>query len=200
MMGRWRRRVRLEDGLKLDLYRLIRQNIICPGAVRGSTICWHYRHSQEKVAVGSIVADMRGEVLGSMLVAVGDCGQRIVLQCRPRYFGGGQWYFVCPSTGLWASVLWKPPGSPVFACRQTWGRQVAYSSQFQTPHDRAFSTAQDIQYRLGGEAYVSSVGNISPPRPKGMHRRTYERILRRYEVCEKISNQYLMSALPRLRR
>jgi hypothetical protein len=186
-MGRRRQRVRLEDGLKLDLNRLIRQKSVRPGGTSGAKIRWSDRHSDEEIAVGSIVADMRADVIGAILLTVGDCSQRIVLQCRPRHFGGGQWYFVCPRSRLWASVLWKPPGSPIFACRHSWGRQVAYGSQFQTPHDRALSAAQDIRYRLAGKDDISLVDSKPPPRPKGMHCRTYERAVRRCESYETLS-------------
>jgi hypothetical protein len=60
-----------------------------------------------------------------------------------------------------------------FLSRQAWGRRVAYGSQFETPQDRALSAAQNIRYRLGGKDYVS-VDGLLPPKPKGMHWRTYE--------------------------
>jgi hypothetical protein len=49
-MPRPRHRVRLEDGLNLDLNRLIRQNLVRPGAAWGSTILWSYRYSGEESA------------------------------------------------------------------------------------------------------------------------------------------------------
>jgi hypothetical protein len=47
------------------------------------------------------------------------------LVSRPRYYGGHQWFFVCPVTGGLATVLWRPPGASKFCSRQAWGRQVA---------------------------------------------------------------------------
>jgi hypothetical protein len=195
MMARRRRRVSLQDGLHLNLNLLIEQHFVRPGAARASTIRWTY--SGEEVAAGLIAADMRGDVLGSMLLILGDCSQRIVLQRCPRHFGGGQWYFVCPQTGRWASVLWKPPGAQSFACRQTWGQQVAYSSQFQTMYDRACSAARAIRYRLGGPDYSDFAGE-PPPRPKGMHWRTYEREIARIEAYENACDSYLLQFIARL--
>jgi hypothetical protein len=85
----------------------------------------------------------------------------------------------------------KPPGARQFASRQAWGLQVAYGSQFETPHDRALSKAQDIRYRLGGQDYIS-VDGLPPPKPKGMHWRTYEEKIKHCEAYEAICNQYLM--------
>ena len=66
-----------------------------------------------------------------------DDSQLIALEACERHFGGWQWYFVCPRTGLKASVLWMPPGARSFASRKRWGRQVAYHSQFLSEIDRA---------------------------------------------------------------
>jgi hypothetical protein len=199
-MARSRERVRLEDGLKLDLNRLIRQNLIRPGAKWGSTIRWTYRYSGEEVVSGRIAAEMTYEKRGYLHIAVGRVNQTIDLESLPRAYGGRQWYFLCPRTGRRASVIWKPPGADYFASRQTWGRQVAYGSQFQTPHDRALSKAQEIRYRLGGIAYVSLIDEIPPPRPKGMHWNTFEDILKRCEAHEFVANQYLVRLLGRIRR
>jgi len=79
-----------------------------------------------------------------------------------------------------ASVLWLPLGGKRFLSRQAGGRQVVYGSQFENWHDRALSRAQDIRYRLGGSDYIALDGSV-PPKPKGMHWRTYER---RLERCE----------------
>jgi hypothetical protein len=200
MMARDRQRVRLEDGLKLDLNRLIRQHVVRPGALRRSTIRWSHRFSDEEVASGRLSADVTRDGRGWLRIELGGLDQRIDLVGHPRHYGGHQWYFLCPQTGRRASVLCKPPGARSFACRQTWGRQVAYGSQFETPYDRALSAAQDIRYRLGGKDYISLLDGVRPPKPKGMHRQTYEQILRRCESYEAIANQHLVRFLVRLRR
>jgi hypothetical protein len=175
--------------------------MVRPGAECGSAIRWSYRYSSEEITSGRVSADITRDTLGWLRIQVGGLDQWVHLKACPRHYGGRQWYFLCPETRRRASVLWKPPGAQFFASRQTWGRQVvAYASQFQAPHDRALSAAQEIQYRLGGEACVSNVGDVSPPKPKGMHGGTYERILRWYEIYERITGQYLVAALGRLSR
>ena len=114
-MPRPRHRVRLEGGLKLDLNRLIRQNLVRPGAAWGSTIHWSERISGREVAAGRVSADMTDDRRGWFRLQLGDLDQRIDLVAAPRHFGGRQWYFVCPRTAQRVSVLWKPPGAQSFA-------------------------------------------------------------------------------------
>jgi hypothetical protein len=108
-MARRRERVRLEDGLKLDLNRLVRQNLIRVGAAWGSTIQWSLRYSGEVTASGRVSADMTGDRRGWLRIELGVLDQRIELISVPRHFGGRQWFFVCPFTGRRACVLWNPP-------------------------------------------------------------------------------------------
>jgi hypothetical protein len=68
-----------------------------------------------------------------------------------------------------------------FVCRHC--RQLAYESQREQPHDRALSRLQDLNIKLGGEGCTL---DGMPPKPKGMHQRTYQRIASRYEWLEKV--------------
>jgi len=75
-MPRWRERVRLEDGLKLDLNRLIRQNLVRLGAAWGSTIRWSYRYSGEEITSGRVSADMTHDGRGWLRLQLGRFYQR----------------------------------------------------------------------------------------------------------------------------
>jgi hypothetical protein len=57
-MPRLRKRVCLEDGLRLDLNQLIRDGIIVPGAVTGRTTFWQVVGSCELVDVAVVTADL----------------------------------------------------------------------------------------------------------------------------------------------
>jgi hypothetical protein len=175
-MARSRQRVRLEDGVRLDINQLIGPGKKQPGS------------------------KTRTSVRGWMDVKSGSLDQRIELVSLARHYGGRQWYFLCPRTGRRVSVLWKPPGAGYFASRQSWGRQVAYRSQFQSPYRRASWGAQDIQRRLCKEPNTRIVGDELPARPKGMHRRTYEKTVRQYEAYKTIVDQDLIVALARMMR
>ncbi|MGZ9073509.1 MAG: hypothetical protein ACXW3G_11495, partial [Rhodoplanes sp.] len=96
-------------------------------------------YTGEQIASGFVMADMSGPngPHGWFRIQIGSLDQRIHLVARPRHFGGRQWYFICPYMNRRVSVLWMPPGARSFACRQRWGRQVAYASQFLGRDDRA---------------------------------------------------------------
>ncbi len=57
------------------------------------------------------------------------------------------------------------------ACRLCYG--LAYDSQRETAHDRALTRFQKISEKLGGSGVLA---DGIPPKPKGMHWRTYERL------------------------
>jgi hypothetical protein len=80
-------------------------------------------------------------------------------------YGGERAWFRCPAMGCGrrAAILY---GGSIFACRHC--HNLAYDSQNETSHSRALGKAQAIRVKLGGEP----AGNF-PPKPKGMHWRTY---------------------------
>ncbi len=196
-MARPRKRVRLEAGLKLDLNALLRDGRVKRGQSGRWTISWS--RGGESVAHGSLEVCRPLESPGWFALKVGSLDQRIKLHAAPRHFGGEQLYVVCPVTGRRASVLWLPPGAQRFASRLAWGRrQVAYGSQFEAPHDRALSAAQDIRFELGGATFIP-LGDIAPPKPKGMHWRTYETKIKRLKRYEAVCIQRDMTFLARLR-
>jgi hypothetical protein len=194
-----RQRVCLESGLKLDINKLIRKGMMQPGSWTRALTSWSYTHGGETIANAIITANMECEERGWIRVEKGKQDQWIDLISQPRNLGGRQWYFICPKTSRRCSILWKPPGSSIFASRQTWGRQVAYRSQFETPHDRALRTAQEIRESLGGPDWGETDG-YDPPKPKWMREATYERALERLNKYEDTANQRLYLLLGRFMR
>ena len=184
MMGREGWRVRLENGFKLDLNRFARRGYVRPGFITGPVgISWtssYWGH------LGSALlwADMSGPFEGSFQIKLGKLDQRIILLRRRRHFGGGQWYFLCPVTNRCASVLWKPPGADRFCSRQTWGRRVAYHSQFLSPTDRAWHGKSKINRRLCEKGNLDPDDWEFPPKPKWMRWRTYQRWEERFDQHE----------------
>lgn len=181
-MSKSRDRVCLQDGLKLDLNRLMRSGFVRPGANIGSRgIQWSHPYWGH-VASGTITADLSGLHGGWFCIQVGSLTQRIVLERQGRHFGGGQWYFVCPIRNRIASVLWKPAGATKFCSRQTWGRQVAYQSQFFGATDRAHLGKSKIKSRL--IAGLDPDEWDLPPKPKWMRWKTYHRHTERFDRYE----------------
>jgi hypothetical protein len=77
-------------------------------------------------------------------------------------------------------VVWLPPGASRFCSRQAWGKQVAYSTQFESKFDRAITARQKVKRRL-----IASLNPRDwdlPPKPKWMRWNTYERLAGKYEA------------------
>jgi hypothetical protein len=96
------------------------------------------------------------------------------------YLGGVRKWFLCPARGCTrrAAVLY---GGGIFACRHC--HQLAYESQRERTHDRALRRAQKLQVRLGGSG---AVADGLPPKPTGMHWKTYKVLASRFERAEMV--------------
>ncbi len=199
-MPRPLQRVRLETGLKLDINRLARRGFIQPGAQTNGGINWTNNYTGEQIASGIITADMSGtdRPHGWFRIQIGNLDQLIHLVARPRYFGGRQWYFVCPYMNRCASVLWKPPGAREFACRQRWGRQVAYNSQFSDRVNRAHQGKARINSRLCAIGGFDPDEWDFPPKPKWMRWRTYNRVEEQFDRYESILEEGTYSLVAKL--
>ena len=197
-MPRPLQRVRLESGFKLDLNRLARRGFIKPGAITGPVgIVWTDDTGQQ-IASGYITADMSGEQAGWLRIRLGRLDQCIYLVARRRHFGGRQWFFTCPQLHSLATVLWMPPGADTFACRQRWGRQVAYASQFMDRVARGHKGAATIKSRLCSFGGFDPDEWELPPKPKWMRWRTYNRMVERFDRYEAMVEEGLLEAVKRL--
>lgn len=196
-MPKSRQRVCLEQGLRLDLNKLRHQGLVRPGAKIGpNVIRWLYTYSGEQIASGLITANMEGSYEGWLRLQLGNLDQWIILVPRPRHFGGYQWYFMCPVMNRRCSVVWMPPGANRFCSRQTWRRQVAYASQFETPVDRAYRGQAKIKSRL-----IADLGPDEwdlPPKPKWMRWHTYNHHEEKFDAYEDVIDQRLFALAARL--
>jgi hypothetical protein len=98
------------------------------------------------------------------------------------HFGGQRPWFVCSvgSNGRYcgrrAAILYC--AGDLFACRRCYG--LSYASQQQSALHRGLEQARKIRMRLGGSADLLEP---FPPKPKGMHRRTFRRLRARAEAA-----------------
>ena len=99
----------------------------------------------------------------------------VALTWTPCTYGGRRPWFICCGVvkgrpcGRRVAKLYA--GGTYFLCRHCY--DLTYQSCRESPMDRARERAQDIRLRLGGSA---SLVEPLPPKPKGMHRRTYDRL------------------------
>jgi hypothetical protein len=188
-MPRPRYRACLQDGLKLDLNHLARTGFIKFGANIGARgILWR---SNSHIASGVITADMANSEYAWLRLAMGRFVQQTTLVSWRRHYSGHQWFFVCPTTGGLASVLWKPLGASRFCSRQAWGQRVAYRSQFQNPSDRAYFAKERIKARLIGD--LDPKDWELPPKPKWMRWKTYNRYVEKFDSYEEILDESLFA-------
>ena len=201
-MPRPRKRVRLESGPRLDLCELVRKRFIQPGCVTGPfAVRWHW--SPEENAIGLITSDLTNPNEGWVRVKFGQLDQKINIVSRPRYFGGRQLYFLCPHLNRRASVLWKPAGAHYFTCRRDWGKQVAYSSQFETAVDRADRGMAKIKSKLsliGGLDEAEAAKWDIPPKPRWMRLRTYGQAVQKYDEYESVANEQVLAVMTKFMR
>ncbi len=194
-MPRPRERVCLQDGLKLNINRLIRDGFVRRDAFARSFIRWSHS-SWGEIATGSVTTDLTGDFHGWLEIEIGGRAQSLSLIACPRPYGGRQWYFICPQLGRRASLLWRPPGANCFRSRQGWGHVVAYASQFNDATGRAHLGQSRIQSRL--------IGNNDPdewelpPKPKWMRWRTYDRLEARFDHYEAVLNDGSAALVARL--
>ena len=197
-MSRPRYRVQLESGLKLDINRLMCGVRVAPGWRSIKLMSWTNSYTGEETAGAVVSLTIQSERWGSCDIRIGDSVQHVILEARPRHFGGHQWYFVCPYINRRASVLWMPPGAETFGCRQRWGCQVAYASQFVDRIDRAHRGKARINSRL------CSIGGFNPdewdlpPKPKWMRWATYTRAEEKFDGYERVLDEGIAALVMRL--
>jgi hypothetical protein len=93
------------------------------------------------------------------------------------HLGGSRPWFICPALGCGrrVAILY---GGTIFACRRCY--RLAYPSQRESWDDRAARRAERIRARLG---WVPGILNGGGGKPKGMHWRTFERLVVEHDAC-----------------
>ena len=109
---------------------------------------------------------------GASLV-VGEYRAELRLDWTACRFGGQRPWLSCPGCRRRCAKLYLTKEHP--RCRLC--LRLGFPSQNESDVDRAMTRAQRLFQRLGGTGNISN-GVPIPPRPKGMRRRTYERLRR----------------------
>jgi hypothetical protein len=101
--------------------------------------------------------------------------QYISLSWTECHFGGERPWFRCPVRGCWnrVAILYF---AGTFACRECCN--LAYASQRQSPNTRASNRVNKIREKLGWQpGFLNGV----EWKPKGMHWKTFGRLVREHE-------------------
>jgi hypothetical protein len=98
----------------------------------------------------------------------------------PCRFGGQRWWWICPATYKRVAKLYLPNGGDRFLSRGRGAYRLGYASQRQGPTSRMHDRSRKLYARLGADYRGLAYG--FPPKPEGMHWRTYETICGRLEA------------------
>ena len=115
--------------------------------------------------------------------------QRVPITWTECHLGGRRPWFICSvcSNGRYcgrrAALLYI--AGERFACRRCYG--LVYASQQETPMHRGIRQARKIRMKLGGSANLCEP---FPEKPKGMHRRTYQRLQARAETASRSAGKW----------
>jgi hypothetical protein len=157
----------------------------------GQQFSWSWTCGAESVGSISVRVESAAVVLSYRSCSLGSREWKIIEQRLPIsltacHLGGVRPWFVCPVycdgnyCGRRAAILYC--AGDLFACRQCYC--LSYESQQQTPLHRGLEQARKIRMRLGGSADLLEP---FPARPKGMHRRTFQRLRARAEAFVQVN-------------
>jgi hypothetical protein len=166
-------RTLVEDCLILDANELARQGCFQVGSLTSKENCW--KIDGVTVAKAVLEIDLRCDrYQPQMRLTLSrphheDVSQMIALRDITPTYGGIRWFFKARN-GERCQKLNLPPRSNRFGTRKEF--QLSYRSKRLSPPARARWRAQQLRESLPGSAYQKY-----PPRPRGMHRKTYDRLV-----------------------
>jgi len=174
-LGRQHGRKTTSDMLPLDIRRLQRAGVLKPGQV----FSWQWTVCGKEVS--SIQA--RTEVDRVILIYKNRSSNgewcpmeyAVDLEWTACTLGGRRVWFRCPAQGCGRRVAVLFGGS-IFACRHC--HKLAYQCQRETDDDRALRRADTIRRRLG---WGAGIAKPKGDKPKGMHWRTYQRLVAEHD-------------------
>lgn len=169
--GGWR--PHLESALCLNLARMFELGALRVGCLTSGS--WRWTRDGETSATIAYSGNMFADS-GTLTLNYNADGSpetcRIELVTVPCGFGGHRWLFVCPASGRRALKLYKWAKLPLFRHRETVRPRPTYASQRDGGADRIMRQRWAIRRKLRDD-FSDLFGE--PYRPKGMHRRTFDR-------------------------
>jgi hypothetical protein len=184
-----------DESRRIDIAWMIRKGLAAPGSIQSGTLSWS-RGDQPAGRIG-YTCDMIDPEQATLVLQytitesseTRDYTHRISLSYTVPHYGGKRWWMHCPVTGRRVGKLYMPPGATAFASRTAW--RLGYQSQRVTPRDAAFERLFRLQKKLG----CPQGWEIPIRRPKGMHRRTYERLEDEYWYLDAVCAAEMMQAI-----
>jgi hypothetical protein len=183
--GRRRHRNTCESCLSIDVRQLHREGRLL--AYQSFLLSWQFDNRQLgdiSVRTEHDLLILRFEIRTAENPELKLVEQRVPIIWTPCALGGQRPWFRCIAESAGSCCGRRVAkiylgGSSVFACRRCYG--LAYRSQSNSAFHRYIAKAMQIRMRLGGSP---SLLDPFPPKPKGLHRATYERLRRAHDAAE----------------
>ena len=180
----WRRKC--EHMLRFDLRQLTKKGRVAAGQSYG----WYWFRDEERIASIGVRTIPDAFLLDYTWTPSGSRPQvitcRVELTQTPCTLGGCRRWFVCPDCRRLCLVLFGISRRGNFACRAC--QRLAYASEAESPVDRCWRAQRKLEARLTENGH----------RPKGMRRKTFERINDRWVTLEERKDDLLWPSLLRL--
>ena len=192
--GRYRlsRRETTSAYLRLDIRWLQRTGDLVPG--RSTTVEWS--ENGEPCGAITVVCESNSIVLSYNHKFGADPWKheryRAGIDWTRCHYGGRRPWFLCPGVGCARRVAVLYCGG-IFACRKC--HHLTHESQRKPALIRAIRRAQGIREKLGASANMLAP---LPAKPKGMHLRTYWRLLLKYERATGVFLASVVAQYPNL--
>ncbi len=164
-------KAKAEESLPLDVRRLHRDGLLTPGTISSWQWVRDRASIQLRSGAGQVTLHYGYRATGRPAEAI---HQVIMLETTPCSLGGSRPWFRCPECSRRVAVIYG--SGRLFACRQC--KRLTYSSQCETEGDRAARQANRIRRQLGWPAGIFNGPGL---KPKGMHWRTYRRLVAEHE-------------------
>lgn len=164
-----RHATKTDELLSIDLLQLNRRGLL--GRTGAGRISWS-RGGEVHSHIG-YVAGLTGIELSYVHGGSERVQEYIPYAFTGQHLGGQRAWFTCLSCGRRARILY---GGKHFRCRTCYG--AVYPSQYTPFCEGKVNRALQIRERLNPDPLYSGVDDPFPPKPKGMHWKTYESLVR----------------------
>jgi hypothetical protein len=191
--SRWQTKDTAERCRRIDIRDWQRRKFLRSGL--GFSWGWWTREGSHVAAIHVQVQE--GRVLLAYRLRHGgadwqDIEAPVALTWTHCHYGGQRPWFICPGEGCQRRVAILYGAGRDFLCRHCY--DLVYDSQRQDHPTRLIAKAQQIRRRLGGSASLMAP---FPPKPPGMHWRTY---LRCWQAAAAAEEAGLEASLAQLER
>ena len=161
-----------DDFLWLDIRHWQRDGFLTPG----QKLDWQWLQNGKKIAAIEVKVEVNQVCLNYNYRKNEEDWQRldypVRLQTTTCTYGGIRYWFTCPAVGCGRRVAILYLGNNIFACRHCY--KLVYQSQRETKSRRGYRGAGKIRSKL---AWSPGIANLPGGKPKGMHWKTYYRLL-----------------------